>query len=254
MNTSPFPAVPAIVLAAGKGTRMKTELPKVLAPVAGRPMIAYTLDALRAGGVRRLILVVGYRAETVREALAGQTDVEYALQLEQKGTAHAVMMCRPQLEAYVAVGGGPVVVVAGDAPLMQAETISALVADWRQKPAACLIGTIHVENPQGLGRILRDADGCFTGIVEEKDATESQRRITEVNQSYYIFNAADLLEVLGQTRPNNAQAEYYITDCPGLLLAKGREVRALAVLKPVEAVSVNTQEELKKVEEILSRL
>lgn len=243
--------IPAIVLAAGKGTRMKSELPKVLCPVAGRPMIGYTLDALRAAGVRRLILVVGYKAEDVQEALKDQADVEFALQTEQLGTAHAVMMCRPQLEAYIAAGGGPVVVVAGDAPLMQAETVAAMLSDWQREPAACLLGTIHVENPQGLGRIIRDETGNFTGIVEEKDATEQQRRITEVNQSYYIFNAADLLTALAQTRPDNAQAEYYLTDCPSLLLAAGRPVRALPILKPIEAISVNTLEELKKVEEMI---
>lgn len=244
-------SVPAIVLAAGKGTRMKTELPKVLAPVLGRPMILYTLDALRGAGISRLMLVVGYRADDVRHALAEEPDVAFVSQTQQLGTAHAVSMCEPFLREYVGAGGGPVVVVAGDAPMMQAETVAALLADWRQSPAACLLGTICVENPQGLGRILRDGDGKFCGIVEEKDATAEQKRIVEVNQSYYVFDAADLLNVLPEIRPENAQAEYYLTDCPALMLRKGLAVRALPILKPVEAVSVNTQDELRRVEEML---
>lgn len=250
----PHTKTPAIILAAGKGTRMKSELPKVLAPVLGRPMILYPLDALRTAGINRFILVVGYKAEEVQAALAQCADVEYALQTEQKGTGHAVMMCKPQLQAYVAAGDGPVVVVAGDAPLMQAETIHALLADWEQNPVSCLLGTITVENPTGMGRILRDADGNFVGIIEEKDATDSQKKIREVNQSYYVFLASDLLSALEHIRPNNAQAEYYITDCPALFLKSGKTVRALPILKPVEAVSVNTQEELKIVEEILRKM
>ena len=250
MGTSDFiPPTPAIVLAAGKGTRMKSELPKVLAPVLGRPMIMYTLDALRAAGVSRLVLVVGYKAEEVKGALAGEADVEYVLQTEQRGTGHAVRMCEAQLRQ---MRDGPVVVVAGDAPLMQAETIRTLLEDWQREPAACLLGTILVENPTGLGRILRDASRNFTGIVEEKDATDEQKAIREVNQSYYVFRASCLLSALEKVQPNNAQGEYYLTDCPAIFLREGKVVRALAVLKPVEAVSVNTQEELSVVERLMT--
>ena len=241
----------AIVLAGGKGTRMKSELPKVLTPVLGKPMVTYPLDALKAAGVTRFLIVVGHQAERVKAALADRGNTEFVLQAEQKGTGHAVQMCVELLRKYATGPQTPVVIVAGDAALMQAETIAELLADWHQKPAACLLGTILVQNPHGLGRILRDADGHFTGIVEEKDATPEQRELHEVNQSYYVFNVPDLLEVLDELRPNNAQGEYYITDAPALLLARGKEVRALPVLRPIEAVSVNTPEELATVEQMM---
>lgn len=244
----------AILLAAGKGTRMRSELPKVLTPVLGKPMISYPLAALRFAGVERILTIVGYRAEMVREALAGQEDLEFVLQTEQKGTGHAVRMCVPALRRILAENPGkrmPVVVVAGDSPLMQGETIADLLRSWNENPCACLLGTIRVENPHGLGRILRDSDGNFIGIVEEKDATDEQRKICEVNQSYYVFDAAELCDVLDALTPNNAQGEYYITDAPAILLSRGKIVRALPVLRPIEAVSVNTPEELALAEQML---
>ena len=237
----------AIILAAGKGTRMKSELPKVLVPVCGRPMIDHVLETLIAGGVERHIVVVGYRADLVREALAGRSGVEFALQAEQLGTGHAVMAARELLAGH----DGPVLVVTGDAPMMQPASIAALLAEFHRSPAACILGTIHKENPTGLGRIVRDAQGRFQGIVEEKDATPEQRRITEVNMSYYLFHCRDLLDSLGALRADNAAREYYITDSPGVLIARGREVRALPILQPCEALGVNNVHELAAVEEAL---
>ena len=237
----------AIVLAAGKGVRMKSELPKVLVEVRGRPMIHYVLDALAEGGVRRTIVVVGYRAELVRTALAGRNGVDFALQAEQLGTGHAVTVCRELLAGY----DGPVVVVAGDSPMMRSESITALLAEFDRSPAACILGTTHKEDPTGLGRVIRDAEGNFTGIVEEKDTTDSQRRIKEVNMSYYVFNCRDMFEALKYIRADNVQGEYYLTDCPGVLVDQGKEVWALDVLKPCEALAINTAEELAVVEEAM---
>ena len=240
----------AIVLAAGKGTRMKSELPKVLLPVCGRPMIEYVLDALTKGGVDRVIVVVGYRAEMVRALVDGRADVEFALQTEQLGTGHAVMMC----QGLLADCDGPVLIVAGDAPLMQADSVVALLRDYRRRPAACVLGTAQKGDPGGLGRILRDARGNFVGIIEHRDATPEQRQITEVNMSCYVFNCRDLLGVLDHIRPDNRQGEYYITDAPGVLAAQGKEVRALPVLKPCEALGINTIEELAAVEAELGKM
>lgn len=217
----PKPAM-AIVLAAGKGTRMKSELPKVLVPVGGRPMLRYVVDALTKAGIGRIVVVVGYRAELVREELAGAPGVEFADQTEQLGTGHAVMMCRPALESH----RGPVVIVAGDSPLLQSDSIATLLTEFDQRHAACLLGTVERENPTGFGRIVRDAAGRFTGIVEEKDATPQQRALREINVSTYVFDAAELLAALQQLRADNSQREYYITDCPGLLLAAGKTVEA----------------------------
>lgn len=234
----------AIVMAAGKGTRMKSEDPKVLFQVRGRPMIDYVLDALAQGGVRRVIVVVGHRAERVRDALAGREGIEFCLQQEQLGTGHAVMVCCDKIRDH----RGPLVVVAGDAPMMQATSIASLLNEYYRKPAACLLGTVHKDDPTGLGRIVRDQDGEFLAIVEQKDASPEQQQITEVNMSYYVFDCQELLQALGKIRRNNAQREYYITDCPGVMKSEGKPVRAMNVLQPCEVLGVNTLEELQIVE------
>ncbi len=252
----------AIVMAAGKGTRMESDMPKVLVNVCGRPMIEYVLDAIQAAGVTRTIVVVGYRADDVQAVLADRTptngghandgNVEFALQEEQLGTGHAVMCCRDLLlEHDSADYDEAVLVVAGDSPMMESRSLAALLEEYEKSPTACIIGTAHKENPTGLGRIIRDADGKFMGIVEEKDATDEQRRITEVNMSYYVFRCGDLLSALGQLKTDNAQGEYYITDCPAVFLAEGKDVRALAVLKPDEAMGINNLAELAVVEKAM---
>ncbi|MGC3968696.1 MAG: NTP transferase domain-containing protein [Pirellulales bacterium] len=237
----------AIVLAAGQGTRMKSDLPKVLVPVSGRPMIDYVVDMLEACGVRRIIVVVGYRAELVREHLVGRRGITFVEQTERLGTGHAVMVCRDELADHQ----GPVAIVTGDSPLVRAESIRALLAERDRLNAACLLGTAKKENPFGLGRIVRDEKGRFTGIVEEKDATPQQRLITEVNMSCYVFAADDLRQALGELRADNVQKEYYITDAPGLLQRRGRTVEALPVLTPSETLSINTVDELAIVEEAM---
>lgn len=234
----------AIVLAAGKGTRMKSDLPKVLVPVCGRPMIEYVLDTLTAAGMQRIVVVVGYRSDLVRDTLKNRPGVEFAEQTEQLGTGHAVMMCRPQLANH----DGMVLVVTGDSPLVQRSSLETLRDEFCRRQCACLLGTIHKQQPQGLGRIVRDAEGRFQAIVEEKDATPDQKKITEVNMSTYMFAGRDLRYALEHLRPNNAQGEYYLTDCPSVLRQAGRSVDALPVLKPIEALSINTPEELATVE------
>ena len=240
----------AVVLAAGKGTRMKSELPKVLVPVAERPMIEYVLDALQAAGVAQTIVVVGYRADAVRDALANRRNLTFVEQTQQLGTGHAVMVCRDVLQKF----DGPALVVTGDSPLMQQDSLRALLDDFAQHHPACLLGTTRKDNPAGLGRILRDDHGNFVSIVEEKDATSEQRQITEVNMSCYVFDCRSLLHALDGLTDNNAQKEYYITDCPGILKREGRDVRALPVLKPIESLSINTVDELKVVEVELLKL
>ncbi len=239
----------AVVLAAGKGTRMKSDLPKVLIEVCGRPMIDYVLDALAAGGVPRAIVVIGYQADLVRARLDGRPDIEFVLQAEQLGTGHAVMVCRDRLLGH----DGPALVVAGDSPLMRSESVAGLLAEYQRRPAACVLGTAYKANPAGLGRIIRNRRGDFQAIVEDRDATEEQLRITEVNMSYYVFQSNDLLGALGDLRPDNRQGEYYVTDVPGLLASRGKEVRAVPILKPCEALGINTSDELALVEEEMKR-
>jgi bifunctional UDP-N-acetylglucosamine pyrophosphorylase/glucosamine-1-phosphate N-acetyltransferase len=143
---------------------------------------------------------------------------------------------------------GPVAIVAGDSPMLQPQSIKKLLARFVQVEPAALLGTLHKANPYGLGRIVRDGRGEFAGIVEEKDATEDERRITEVNMSTYIFSTPELSHALDNLKNENRQREYYLTDCPGMLKREGKIVEALPVLQPCEALSINTPEELAAVE------
>ena len=233
----------AVVLAAGKGTRMRSELPKVLFPVLGRAMIHWVLDALQSAGIRQIIVVVGYRAELVRNELSGR-GVDFAVQSEQLGTGHAVQMCRPLLEK----GDKPVLVVAGDSPMIQASSVRELIEEFEDGGFDCLLGTLIKENPYGLGRIVRDSKNNFLRIVEHKDASLEQRQISEVNMSTYLFDRPSLLWALDNLKNNNSQAEFYLTDCPELLLNNGRKVEAKPVLKACESLSINTIDELAMVE------
>jgi bifunctional UDP-N-acetylglucosamine pyrophosphorylase / glucosamine-1-phosphate N-acetyltransferase len=240
----------AVVLAAGKGTRMQSDLPKVLFPVLGRPMIHWVLDALETGGVAQVVVVVGYRAGDVRAALAERQNVAFVEQAEQLGTGHAVRMAEPRLREH----DGPVLVVTGDSPLIQPATVRKLREAFESDRPACLMGTILKEDPTGLGRIVRDAAGDFQAIVEEKDATDDQRRITEVNMSTYLFEGRDLVDTLGKLTNENRQREYYITDSPGILKAAGKKVFAWPILQPCEALSINSVAELQVVEKEMRRL
>ncbi|QDV26706.1 sugar phosphate nucleotidyltransferase [Aureliella helgolandensis] len=234
----------AVILAAGRGTRMQSELPKVLFPALERPMIHWVIDALQAAGIKKNIVVVGYRADSVEAELASRPGVTFALQAEQKGTGHAVEMCREQLAAHQ----GPVLVVAGDSPMIQTDSIRSLLEKFHEGGYSCLLGTLIKDNPTGLGRILRDANGKFERIVEHKDATEAERETREVNMSTYLFDSQALLWALSQLDNSNSQGEFYLTDCPEILLRDGRKVDAAPVLKPCESLSINTIEELGLVE------
>jgi bifunctional UDP-N-acetylglucosamine pyrophosphorylase/glucosamine-1-phosphate N-acetyltransferase len=233
----------AIVLAAGKSTRMKSALPKVLHEVCGRPMVDYVLDAARAAGADNIVAVVGHRADLVEAHLRQFADVQFALQSEQKGTGHAVMMCREQLAAH----RGPVLILAGDTPLLKPASLTALLDAQRQHHAAAVIGTAVTAANQGLGRIDRDPDGRFLRIIEEKDATADEKAIQEINTGCYAFEAQLLLQSLDQIRPDNSQAEYYLTDCPKVLLQAGYPVIASPSFDIVEALGVNTRVQLTEV-------
>lgn len=241
--------VMAVVLAAGKSTRMKSETPKVLHPVCGRPMIEYVLDSARAAGADKLVVVVGHRSDLVRAALQGHTDVIFAEQTEQKGTGHAVMMCEDALASHT----GAVLILAGDTPLLKGSSLRALLERREQTGAACVIGTAQTANNEGLGRIVRDAAGQFQCIVEQKDATAEQRQITEINTGCYAFSAPLLLQSLRSLRPNNSQSEYYLTDCPRILMDDGHTVDAACTLTLDEALGVNTRAQLAEVRSSIQR-
>jgi bifunctional UDP-N-acetylglucosamine pyrophosphorylase / glucosamine-1-phosphate N-acetyltransferase len=242
-DTATAPAL-AIILAAGKSTRMKSVLPKVVHEVCGRPMVEYVIEAVRAAGVPRIVLVVGHGADTVRSLLSDQPEVEFALQSEQKGTGHAVMMCREHLAEVE----GPVFVLAGDTPLLKSASLTSLLRDLTESRAACVIGSALTDANEGLGRIVRDGHGLFERIVEHKDATPEQRAIREINTGCYAFDGPALLWALDEIQPNNVQGEYYLTDCPAVLKHVGRTVVASPRFNLHEAMGVNTRAQLAEVE------
>ncbi len=247
-RTSEIPAPSAIILAAGKGTRMGSDLPKVVHPVAGRPMVRWVVDACKQAGCERVVVVVGYKGELVRAALADETCCQFVEQTEQLGTAHAAQMAEPE---YVGRPDHPVFVLAGDGPLIRAQTLQRLLDLHRETGAVCSLATAVIDDPAGYGRIVRDGSGTFTGIVEQKDATEAQRAIREVNPSYYCINSVALFEAIARVSNTNAQGEYYITDIPAMLLAEGKTVTVVDAVPPSDVLSINDPAQLAAVDAIL---
>lgn len=239
--------VMAIILAAGKSKRMQSETPKVLHHVCGRPMVEHVLDAARQAGARKIVIVVGHKADEVKQALQHHADVSFALQAEQLGTGHAVMCCRSQLEGH----SGAVMVLTGDTPLLRGESLAALVNEMTTQQAACVVGTAETSHNAGLGRIVRDEMGRFLRIVEEKDASDDEKQITEINTGCFVFDGPSLLSALDQVQPNNAQGEYYLTDCAEILRKQGKTVAAACQLDIAEAMGVNTLDQLAEVESVM---
>jgi bifunctional UDP-N-acetylglucosamine pyrophosphorylase/glucosamine-1-phosphate N-acetyltransferase len=230
----------ALILAAGKGTRMKSAKPKVLHPVLGVPLLEHVFRAVHAAGADTVTVVVGHGAEAVETAFAGRGLV-FVRQNPPLGTGHAVQAARERIAAQP---DGTLLVVNGDLPLLRAETLAALLQDHRAaRPAATLL-TAVLDDPAAYGRVVRDAAGEVRAIVEAKDATAAERAIGEINVGIYAFDKATLLDVLGGLQPQNAQGEYYLTDVVGLLRAAGRTVRAVAAGDPREGLGVNTHAEL----------
>lgn len=240
----------AVVMAAGKGTRMRSDLPKVVHEVAGRPMVCHVVEACLRAGCGLVVVIVGYQQERVREALAPFGDrVRFALQEEQLGTGHAVACALPALEGLA--GGTPVLVLAGDGPLIRAETLRALLARHLGSRAAATLATSVIDDPSGYGRIVRDTGGRFRGIVEQKNATPEQLAVREVNPSYYCFELGALREGLAGVERNEASGEYYVTDVPSILMAAGRVVEVVDAVPPEDVLSINTPEQLAEVDRVL---
>jgi bifunctional UDP-N-acetylglucosamine pyrophosphorylase/glucosamine-1-phosphate N-acetyltransferase len=237
-----------LVLAAGKATRFKSEYPKLLHALAGRPMGEYVLRAATAAGAERVYMIVGHQAEAMRQAFA-RPGVEFIEQREQLGTGHALIVSRPELERCPS---DVVIALVGDAPLLQPETLQALVAAHAQEHAACTILSMSVENPTGYGRIVREAGKGVTAIVEEKIATAAQKEIREVNTGTLCFSRGPLLEHLGELSAANAQKEYLLTDLIEIFRGHGLKVAAHAC--PVgEAWGINDRAQLAAVEKTLRR-
>lgn len=245
-----------MILAAGLGTRMKSRRAKVLHELAGRPLVAHVLRAAFELAPEAIFTVVGHQAEEVERAVrdeaarlieagaAARPDLRFVLQAEQRGTGHAVMVARDQLGNR----GGQLVIVAGDAPLIEAETLKQLVETHHAEENDVTMLTVIMDDPTGYGRVIREKDGRLLRCVEQKDASREELAVREVGVSIYCFDVAALLMALEHLTTDNAQSEYYLTDVPGIMQARGKKVGLLCHSNVEEVLGVNTRIELADLE------
>lgn len=240
--------VKAVILAAGKGTRMKSELPKVIHEALGKPMVKYSIEAAMEAGAKAcdVCLVVGHKAEMVKEVVGD--GVTYVLQTQQLGTGHAVKCASDFIGTE-----GLTMVLCGDTPLITGKTLKALVDVHVSEKNAITVLTAKVEDPTGYGRIIKDAQGNFEKIVEQKDATLEEQKVNEINSGMYIFNSDVLSETLSKITNDNAQGEYYLTDTIEIVKKENLGRVATMVVDDVDEIrGVNSPEQLKEAETILA--
>lgn len=243
-------ALEAIILAAGKGTRMESDLPKVCHPVGDRPMVCAVVDACFDAGCSRVVVVVGYKQELVREALASYGDkIEYAVQHEQLGTGHAVVSA---MDAFPLDqrADTDVFVLCGDGPLIRTSTLATMLDRHQSTGTDATLATSKIDDPDGYGRIVRDGDDRFERIIEQKNASEDELKLNEVNPSYYCMNAGAMFEALKGLSRNELTGEYYITDVFEHLLNDGKRVEVISAVPAEDILSINTLEHLAQVDAI----
>jgi bifunctional UDP-N-acetylglucosamine pyrophosphorylase/glucosamine-1-phosphate N-acetyltransferase len=240
-----------LVMAAGLGTRMKSNRAKVLHELAGRPIIAHVVRTAQTLDPKTILVIVGHQADEVEQAVRSEIGelASFAVQAQQRGTGDAVESARSQLENSDSL----VLLLSGDVPMIRAETLQNLVEHHRASGAACTILSVRLENPTGYGRIIRDAQDRFEKIVEQKDASEDERKVREINSGIYCFESRDLFEALKRIEPKNQQGEYYLTDVAEILNSSGRKVEVFTHTEPRELSGVNTRAELAEFENLLRR-
>ena len=236
-----------LILAAGKGTRMKSDLPKVVHQCMGQPMVHYVIEAATQAGTNQVCVILGYKADQVKDAI--KEDVQYAMQTEQLGTGHAVKCAKDFIGEE-----GDVIILCGDTPLITGETLSKLVDMHRSGGYGVTVLSAILEDATGYGRIIRDKDNNFTKIVEQKDATEEEKTVKEINSGMYVFNAKALSEALELINNDNAAGEYYLTDTIEIIKNKGLNVAAMPLVGAAvdEIRGVNTLEQLAEAEGIMA--
>ena len=236
----------AVILAAGLGKRMKSDLPKILHNLNGKYLIDHVIDNVKHVGVEKVVLVIGHKHELIEAKLADR-GVDFVVQIPQLGTGHAVQKAVPALGDF----SGDLLVLCGDMPLVSPATISNLLKMRRETDSAATVLTVILADPGSYGRIVRHSDGSLKAIIEYRDADEKTRLIKEVNTASYCFDYQQLMPVLDQLKAENAQSEYYLTDTIHLLNRKGLKVTALTSDNPNEGLGVNSQEELDVMETLL---
>ena len=238
----------AIILAAGKSTRMKSKVPKALHPVCGRPMLHYVIQACYDAGVTRILMVVGHGKDQIMGEFGGDKRIAWVEQTEQLGTGHAAMVCRDELKKHPT---GDVFILAGDGPLIRGEVLKTLHNAHKDEHAAASMATAILEDPTGYGRIHRDAEGNFLDIIEQIDCTPEQLKIQEVFPSYYCVKNQDLLDALGKLTNQNKKGEYYLTDVFGHLRRAGKKVVAVQAVTQEDVIGVNNRQQLAEVDAIM---
>lgn len=246
------PALAAVIMAAGQGKRMKNpDMAKVMHPLAGTPLIEHVVRLARRSHADPVIAIVGHQREAVIAHLAAvDPAVRIAVQAEQLGTAHAVLQAEDALRGFE----GDVVILSGDAPLTRSETLERMLATHRTSGAAVTVLTALLPDPTGYGRVLRDAGGRITRIVEHKDATETERAVREINSGIYAFRKDLLFEALHQVGNDNAQGEYYLPDVFEIFAARGFRMEPCVVDSFDEIRGVNTVEQLQDMEQIYASM
>ena len=237
----------AIILAAGKSTRMKSKLPKALHSVCGRPMLHYVLQACYDAGCSKILLVVGHGKDEVIATFGGDSRITFIEQVEQLGTGHAARVCEEELKKV----HGDVFILAGDGPLIRGEVLRTLHSAHKEDHAAASMATAVLDDPTGYGRVQRDSAGEFMDIVEQIDCTPEQLEIREVFPSYYCARVEDLLLALSKLTNNNKKGEFYLTDIYGILRKAGRKVVAVQAVSQEDVIGVNTRQQLAEVDEIM---
>ncbi len=240
--------VVAVILAAGKGTRMKSDLPKVLHPLLGKPMIQYVVDVCREIKAERILAVVGYQKQMVLDII-GPQGVESVIQNEQFGTGHAVLQAEMQLKEY----NGNVLVLCGDVPLISADTLNDLIQYHEEENAYATVLTCEEGDPTGYGRIIRNLDGSLKTTVEERDIQdESIRKVKEVSTGIFLFRSKELFEALKKVNNSNSQCEYYLPDVLKIFVNGNKKVGLYQTQNLGEIHGINTKEQLEKIEKYLS--
>jgi UDP-N-acetylglucosamine pyrophosphorylase len=235
-----------VIMAAGKGTRMKSDLPKVLHPLQGRPMVRYVMDTANALEPERLILIVGYQKQRVIDAVKAD-DAIIVDQNDPQGTGHAIMQTEGALEGF----SGDMMILSGDVPLLPALVLKRFLQAHRDSGAWITLMIANLDDPTGYGRIVRNAGGSVSAIVEEKDADETTRQIKEFNSGIYLIKSDGLFDRLRRIKNDNAKGEYYLTDIVGIAVRDGLQVDAYRVEDAKLILGVNTVEELREAEYIL---
>jgi UDP-N-acetylglucosamine diphosphorylase/glucosamine-1-phosphate N-acetyltransferase len=235
-----------IILAAGQGKRMKSDLPKILHPLNGRPMVHYVIDAAEAIGSNKIVLIVGHKSEMVIEACRNR-QVEYITQEDQLGTGHAVMQTTPIFNNFC----GNILVLSGDVPLLTSQTLNSLIEIHQEENPLASLLTAEMDDPSGYGRIVRDESGFVKKIVEHKDADLTTLRIKEINVGIYVFKSGRLFETLPLLKNDNSQGEYYLPDVVKLYVDWGEKVAAVLTPDIEETHGINDVRQLKRAEQIL---